>query len=426
MSQSSCSMCGTPFTAGQRFCSSCGATLNAEFNSPTELTPSGPQFYEMSTQRSVPPPPPDAFPQGQGPSYTAYPQQGASYPLSSHEQGYQQTPAFATPQKDSSAGVLRQISCGVLAVILLILAACGTATYFVVQYVNHTAHNVSRSIQSGSSSYTGSTATNVTPTLGPTITTPINATVTYADVRITIVDAKQAQSFADDADSPPSGVLRLDIKEQNTTTRSGNYLYSDVARLLLPNGTSVAPVNAQESIGPGAAVSRTNWLDFPVSTNTQVSQLMLTLGKNTEAQISISLTGKADLSKYQAKTVNPNKSGQYAGLNWTITTATSSLSAFGQQAARGMQYVTITLKVDNPSSHGFSAYWGDYMRLKAGATTSSPAGDTSFPTDVPSGSAGTTGSVTFLVPQNVNAYTFILLGNSASQVSQTTMDFQIS
>ena len=37
-----------------------------------------------------------------------------------------------------------------------------------------------------------------------------------------------------------------------------------------------------------------------------------------------------------------------------------------------MQYVTVSLKVDNPSSQDFNGYWGDYLRLKSGTITSPP------------------------------------------------------
>ena len=48
-------------------------------------------------------------------------------------------------------------------------------------------------------------------TQAPLTTTPINATVTYSSVDITILNAQQATSFADDRDTPAHGVVRLNL-----------------------------------------------------------------------------------------------------------------------------------------------------------------------------------------------------------------------
>ena len=89
-----------------------------------------------------------------------------------------------------------------------------------------------------------------------------------------------------------------------------------------------------EFSGPDAGVSRTNWLDFPVPTNVQISQLTFQLGSATEAQEMIALTGKANVAQYQTKTTQLNNvTSQYAGLTWTVTSATVSLGYKGQQAA---------------------------------------------------------------------------------------------
>src|SRR5207244_9961770 len=163
-----------------------------------------------------------------------------------------------------------------------------------------------------------------------------------------------------------------------------------------PDKTSIAPSNEQQIYGPDAGVSRKNWLDFPAPTSVQISQLALQLGTDTEAQELIALNGKANVAQYQTKMTHPNNAtAQYAGLTWTVTAATVSLDYKGQQAAKGMQFVTVSLKVDNPSSQNFSAYWGDYLRLQSGGTTSAPSSDTNFPTSFASGSSGGTGDVNF-------------------------------
>jgi hypothetical protein len=252
----------------------------------------------------------------------------------------------------------------------------------------------------------------------------LNETVHFFGVDITVVSAQQSQTFLDDSSSSATGMVRLNLKEDNKSTSSARFLYSDEARLILPDKTSVAPVNEQQFGGPDAGVSRTNWLDFPVSTSVKVSQLTLQLGKDTEAQETIPLTGKASLAQYQPKTAQPNVATQYAGLTWTITSTTVSLGFKGQQADKGMQYVDVTLKVDNPTSQDFRGYYGDYLRLKSGDATSAPSGDTTLPLSFAAGSSGGTGDVIFTMPSGSTSYTMIFL-STPTYPTQATANFQV-
>lgn len=59
------------------------------------------------------------------------------------------------------------------------------------------------------------------------------------------LSVQQAQRFADDS-SAQSSVVRLNTREQNTSSRTTLYLYSEVARLILPDKSAVAPVNTQQ------------------------------------------------------------------------------------------------------------------------------------------------------------------------------------
>ena len=117
----------------QRFCSNCGAVVEGNAYRPTELTPnSAGSIPNMETRReATPPPPPQGF--GQAP----FPGQQMPPP---NYQGYQ-APVYTKPQKDSSKGVLGQIGCGVLAVILVVLALCGGAGFFAYHYITSAAHN---------------------------------------------------------------------------------------------------------------------------------------------------------------------------------------------------------------------------------------------------------------------------------------------
>jgi hypothetical protein len=219
-------------------------------------------------------------------------------------------------------------------------------------------------------------------------------------------------------------VVRVNMSESNPTS-DASFSYGDAARLILPGGTTiVVPSNEQHYSPPSKASTQTNWIDFPgPGQKVDLSKLVLRLGTPTQNQMSIPLYPNADLSQYQPKTVSPNVSTQYAGLTWTVTAATASLSAAGHQADKGMEYVTLTLKVDNPSSNDFNGYWGDYMRLNTGSTTSSPTTDSTLPLSFAGGSAGSKGNVIFSMPAGSTSFTLILL--KTTNYNQATINFQI-
>lgn len=434
-SSHSCPNCGFSVASGQRFCSNCGAVQEVNANTFTERTPSGADIapsYEQAQhdnssateiypQTPPPPPPPSSYPESPQAPHTQYEQGYAPMPA---YQPAPSLPSYATPQKDSSKSVLRQMGCGVGIVLLLVLVVCGTLGYFVYNGIRNAASTTSKSLSTTGSNGVGNTNPDATPTQGSITTSPVNATVTYASVTMIIVDVKQAQTFLDDTNSSQNGVLRVDIREQGPTQGRASFLYADVLRLQLPDGTKVAPSNAKEAISLEPSTSRDNWFDFPVPTNVKASQTALQLGTDTEAQMVVALTSNPDVSKYQAKTVQVNKQTQYDSLNWTITSTTTSLSTYGKQANKGMVYMTVSFKIDNPSQHDFNRYWGDYIRRKGGDTTSSPeVTGTDLPLDFPIGSTGKTGSVVFLLPDNVSSYTLILLGDTGSQISQSTLSF---
>ena len=435
-----CPTCRMPVPNGQRFCSNCGSMVGDEGNKPTALSGETPQVSDTGTRAATPTPPPPPF--YNGPAHTQYPREGQQTPPPQYPRDGQQTPppqyqqgqppvlpplapTYATPQQGSSGRVWRRVGCIAGVVLLLALGVCGAAGYFVYRGANNVLSNVAKTA-TATGGYVSSGSSNVTPTIGPTITTKIGSAITYAGNNITIVDVQQAQSFADDGSTSQStGVARLDIKEQNTATQSADVVYGNIARLLLPDGSKVEPLNEQQSIFPDASVSRTNWLDFPVPTTVKPEQLTLVLGTPDDAQMNVPLTSSADLTKYQPRTSNPNKTFQYEGLNWTMTNATASWSSKAVQAKNGMVYVTVDFKIDGAPDKDVSEYFNSYMRLKAGSTVSSPDSNTDFPTSFPAKSTGTMASVIFLVPQGSTAYTFILLPDSSGTTTQTSTDFQI-
>lgn len=409
----SCPKCGTLAIPGQRFCSNCGASLDLGANKQTEYV------TEDETMHS------------------AQPAEGSYAPAALPVQGYQtpppppvySAPPYAKPQKDSSKGVLGQIGCGVGVVILLVLALCGLASYLaynaVQSMVNNAPGTTSTSGNNGGSG--GLTNTDVTPTPKPPTVVSINGTILYAGINITIVDTRQSNFFTDDTRTGnQAGVVRVSFKEENQMNRSGSYLYGDIMRMLLPDGTTVAPDIEQYAIGPDAATTRTNWADFPIPLSIKADQLILRIGTTDQAQMDIPLKPNADISKYQPKTVTPNKQTQYSGTNWTMTGATAQLGYNGRQADKGMTYVIVAVKIDNPTTKDFGGYWGDYVRLSAGGTVASPDSSCNLPLGVKAGQTNVTGTCAFLVPQGNADYTLQLLPSSSTgATTEATISFQI-
>lgn len=349
-------------------------------------------------------------------------QQGASPPM----QSAQPPPVYAQPQKNSSGKLLGKIGCGVGVVILLALLLLSAVGYFGFRYL---ADRVSRSV----SNVSGNINPNATPTQAPIKTSPINAAVTYAGVDLTIIDVQQSANRLDDSNIVPDAngsmpsVVRLDFKEHNTGTSDVGFgYYTDGFRLLLPGTKSVAPVTFEKQTGLGAGVSQTNWIDFSVSKGTDVSQARLQLGKDTEAQMEIPLTANPDTSKYQPKPFTlTKKQTLYSGLTWMITSATVSWSVAGTQATKGMRYITVSMKVNNPTTSDFNEFAPDFARIKTGDVVSSTIGG-SFGSaiNIASGSTGIAGDFVFLVPQDATAYTFVFLDRSG-QNQNSTIDFQL-
>jgi hypothetical protein len=392
---------------------------------------SGDQFYAQATDVDAipPPPPPD--------SYISIPQEAPASPyFTTPSQVKGTVPAYAQAPKRSKGCLIAGI------VLLLVLALGVVGGVYIVRLNNSTGSSQNgngssgeQSTQSGSSNTPNTnsvTATSNTtpgsngntPNTGGPATVPLNLKFTYSSVDITLVSVQQANSFTDDT-STPQGGIRVATMESNSTTHDVRYSYSDIIRLVMPDGSIIAPSNAKYSVGPAAGVSQENWIDFAVTShNIDLSKLILRYGSATENQMVIPLAPHADLSKYQSRTVMPNSTFQYDGVNWTLVSATESLSANGQQASTGMVYVTVTLKAVNSSANNFSAYPGDYMRLQTGDSKSPPS-DFTFPTSVASQSNGN-GTVTFAIPQGGTSFTLLMLAQQSSPPIQgASVTFQI-
>lgn len=429
-SQRFCPTCGSPLTPGQRFCPNCGSTLEAGAGDPTARAGGSGQGYvpgppEDATQLPVAPPPPPADSYSQPPN-TFYPPQAA--PVASMQQpGQQAVPSYAKPQKDSSRGVLGQIGCGVLAIILVVVLLCAGAGYFGYRLLSNAANNANATATAQNGAVPGSGSQNgSSPTAIATVTAQINQTVTYASVDTAIVSVQEASSFSDDTSTNAAVVLRINVKEHNTSSSTAFLNYTTNYLLVLPDKSTVAANNSQADGVIDQAVQRNNWLDFPLTKSIPINQLTLRIGAPTEAQISVPLTGNANLSAYQVKTITPNTTLQYDGMKWMLTQVTSSLSYKAAQAKTGMRFITLAFTIDNPSSNTVFTSSGANMRLQLGSITNSETDDT-LPVDLAPGTTGATGTVTFEMPQTGNGFTLILLAqpNVSPPQSQQTTTFQI-
>lgn len=381
-----CPHCSTPMVAGQRFCARCGL-LTTDFSSKPSLPNQQQQnsTHEHEFQREQ-----------QGPSASASPLPPSQTPL---------PVPVATPASSVNKRSFSRAGCALLLLGLLLLL--GSISYYGVAVLGWHLPGIGDQIQL------------------PITTMPIGSTLTYTGMSITVINAQQSQSFVDDPKTSTMGMVRLHLSEKNSTSIPIHWSYDESAQLILPGGKAVLPtyVNAQVSVAPGG--TQTSMVDFAVPSSVSVGQLTLQLGTVQEAQLDVPLTGKADLTQYQPKMFNINGHLQYMGLDWNLVSATTQLSVPSQQASKGMQYLLVTLNVDNTLSQTAivgSAY--DYVRLQFGSTTVSPT-HTTLPVSFEMGATATMGTVTFLIPQNGTAFTLILLPQSQSGADQATRDFQL-
>lgn len=384
-----CPRCGVPTVPGQRFCANCGQPF-------VSAPPQGANVPTPNPRPSTPfPPTPQPVPQNTA-LEPPWRNTGPTAPVLS-------PPPYAPAPKKRTFG---RTGCALACLLLLILLIVG--------------------------SYFGAAALGIhLPGLGggsvtqhPVTTTQINTTVTYAGVDLTVLSVQQSQSFSDDPNTTSTGMVRLAIQEQNTTTVKVSWLYTNIARLLLPDKSIAVPtfVRANVDIAPGATQKST--VDFAVPVNDKVNQLTLRLGAANEAQMDVPLSGHADLGKYSPKTIQPGGPMPYMGLNWTLAKATEQLSIAGQQASKGMIYVVVTLQVDNTlSQQVITGSPFDYARLKVGNTIAAPK-FTDLPVSFDTGEKGQSGTITFLVPGNDTTFTLIFLPQSGAD--QATTDFQFA
>src|SRR5258708_12608543 len=96
----------------------------------------------------------------------------------------------------------------------------------------------------------------------------------------------------------------------------------------------------------------------------QGGQMILQIGKDTEEQIQVPLTGHADLSQYQPKQSTPDLRVPCGSMFWTLKTVTWKLSDSGTQVDKGMRFLVLTLSINNPTTEGLACYPPHFMLLQ--------------------------------------------------------------
>jgi hypothetical protein len=412
-SQYGCPRCDTPVLEGQRFCSNCGMAQGEDLNQATEHS-SG---KHNTTLPVIPPPPPP-------PNILKQPNRYQASDIT-----YQSPlPDYArAPYPKQRNRLLRKIGVSLLALILIVVALCGTASYFGYRWAS-TALNKATTIQQTNTTgnRNGEQPTNSHTTGSTPIVTTLNLkSVTYSSVAISILNTQQAYDFPDDQPYNVPGILRITMNEENNSSRSADYFYSESMHVLLPDHSEVAPLKSKDAFGPAEAIKRTTWIDFPVPTNIKPADITLRLGKTTESQIDIPLKSDANLDAYQPHTVTLNTSIHYGNSTWKLIRATQQLSYNATQADAGSVYIVVDLAIDNASQTSFYPFPNDTVRLQSGATKNGPT-DTTLPSSLDAGQTNAQGSCAFLMPAGSTNYTFLLLPNTFAGINQSAnAQFQI-
>lgn len=250
--------------------------------------------------------------------------------------------------------------------------------------------------------------------------------LTYTGLSVTLLSVQQAQNFVDDPNTVNNGMVRLHLQEQNTTTTLITWNYARSTHLLVQGLPALAPVHVQSKgqIAPGA--TQTSMLDFAVPNGTNLSKVSLQLGSSDEAQIRVPLIDQTDFSQYQPQTLPQHGNMDYFGLNWTLTSSTTSLSIPGQQAANGMEYLTFTMIINNTlSQQAITGSPFDYVRVKTGGKIFNPI-STTLPVSFARNQMGNASTITFLIPQNSVSGTFLLLSQDPGKSGQASTNFSLA
>lgn len=259
------------------------------------------------------------------------------------------------------------------------------------------------------------TSLNPVATPVPVTTFNVQRTASYVGLDFTVTSVQYASSFADDSIHSSQGVVRLNMIAANKSPDHITVIYYDIARLLIPGSSPVAPTNVNLSVEPASNTSASGWIDFPVSSAVSLSSLKLQLGSTTlgETLVTIPFSGAFDASRYSDRTSQQGQTFNYSFhgqlLIYHLVTVDIRYSYQGVQAKAGQQYYSFNFRVDNTNSFSVSPGFGfDYIRLVLGGSMRPPVVNT-LPYTFNANSQGTTGRVVFIAPAGLKTLTLDFL-----------------
>jgi hypothetical protein len=239
----------------------------------------------------------------------------------------------------------------------------------------------------------------------------VQRSASYAGLAITVITANYAPAFADDAIQAGPALLRLNLRVANATSGPVRLLYYDIAHLLVPRQSPIAPTNLHLSTGPAPGRSELGWLDFPAPAQLAIDQLALQLGSASlnEHLVTIPLRGPFDPRVYEDRTSPQSLSIIYNFLGHALTYHLASIHVatayHGNQCRAGQRYYIFTFRVDNGNGVDVTpGYAFDYIRLALSGHDQPPA-DVTLPNTFKAGSGGTPGQVAFAAPANLTTLT---------------------
>jgi hypothetical protein len=135
----------------------------------------------------------------------------------------------------------------------------------------------------------GGTLTSLTPTpaqTNPVDSVEVNHSVDFSGVTMTVTRAGEAEGYSDDQKHQSKYIVRVYIQAQSKSESPVGIDYQALARLVLSDGTEIAPqlITLSPVVLPGQ--QQTGYLDFPVNQQVDLSTLSLRLGKKAQVLFS--------------------------------------------------------------------------------------------------------------------------------------------
>lgn len=256
---------------------------------------------------------------------------------------------------------------------------------------------------------------NTAATPVPITTFNVHRTATYAGLNFTVTSVQYADNFADDNIHASQGIVRLNMIAANKSPDHINVIYYDIARLLPPKGSPIAPTNVNLSVDPASNTSASGWIDFPISSAIPLSSLKLQLGSASlgETLVTIPFSGPFDPGRYSDRTSQQGQTLYYSfhgqQLLYHLITVDIRYSYQGVQVKAGEQYYSFNFRVDNPNSFYVAPGYGfDYIRLVLNGPNRPPVINT-LPYSFNGRAQGVGGRVVFVAPAGLTTLTLDFL-----------------